>query len=227
MIPLRDDNPSSSAPVMTWLIIAANVLVFAYMYVVLSTSETALERFVGAFAAVPADLTGRSGGSPLAAYPTLITSMFMHGGWFHLLGNMLYLWIFGDNVEDLMGHGGFLVFYLLSGLAATWTHVLLNPGSRVPLVGASGAIAGVLGGYLVLFPRARILSLVPLGLFTRIVAVPAVLFLPFWFVLQLFSGLGTLGSDAAGVAFWAHVGGFVAGVVLVRFFARRRRAVFW
>jgi len=225
MIPLRDDNPSSSTPVMTWLLIAANVLVFLYMLSL--GSEAALERFYLSFGAVPADITGRGGVTPAAEYPTLFSSMFMHGGWLHLIGNMLYLWIFGDNVEDRMGHGGFLVFYLVSGLAATWTHILLNPASRVPLVGASGAIAGVLGGYLVLFPRARIISLVPLGIFSRLVAVPALLFLPFWFVLQLFSGLGSLGGDAAGVAFWAHVGGFVAGVVLVRVFARRRRAALW
>jgi membrane associated rhomboid family serine protease len=126
-----------------------------------------------------------------------------------------------------MGHGGFLLFYLISGLAATWTHILLNPASRVPLVGASGAIAGVLGGYLVLFPRARILSLVPLGIFSRIIAVPALFFLPVWFVVQLFSGLGTLGGDSVGVAFWAHVGGFIAGVVLVWLFARRRHPAPW
>ena len=225
MIPLRDDNPSSSTPLMTWVIIAANVVVFLYMLTL--GSQAALERFYLSFGAVPADITGRSGASPVAEYPTLISSMFMQGGWLHLLGNMLYLWIFGDNVEDLMGHGGFLIFYLISGLTATWTHILLNPGSTVPLVGASGAIAGVLGGYLVLFPRARIMSLVPFGIFSRIVAVPALFFLPFWFVLQLFSGLGSLGGDAAGVAFWAHVGGFVAGVVLVRVFARRRRPTVW
>lgn len=225
MIPLRDDTPSSSAPLMTWLIIAANVLVFLYMLSL--GSGAAVERFYLSFGAVPADLTGRSGAVPAAAYPTLFSSMFIHGGWFHLLGNMLYLWIFGDNVEDLTGRGGFLLFYLISGLAATGTHIVLNPASQLPLVGASGAIAGVLGGYLILFPRARVLTLIPLGIFSRLIAVPAVLFLPLWFVFQLFSGLGTLGGDAAGVAFWAHVGGFVAGAALIRLFARRRSAVGW
>ena len=225
MIPLRDDNPSSSRPVVTWTLIAANVLVFLYMAQL--GSEVALNRFVLAYAAIPAEITGRLGGGPISEYHTLITSMFMHGGWLHLLGNMLYLWIFGDNVEDLMGHGGFLIFYLLTGLAAVWTHILLNPASNVPLVGASGAIAGVLGAYLVLFPRARILSLVPFGIFSRLVAVPAIFFLPFWFVLQLFSGLGSLGGEGSGVAFWAHVGGFVAGAVLVRLFARRRSITGW
>jgi membrane associated rhomboid family serine protease len=225
VIPLRDDNPSSSSPLVTWLFIAVNVLVF--LYTLTLGSEAALERFYLSFGAIPAEIMGRGGAAPAAEYSTLISSMFMHGGWLHLLGNMLYLWIFGDNVEDLMGHGGFLLFYLISGLVATWTHILLNPGSTIPLVGASGAIAGVLGGYLVLFPRARILSLVPLGIFSRIVPVPALLFLPLWFVLQLFSGLGSLGGDSAGVAFWAHVGGFAAGVVLVRLFARRPRAALW
>ena len=138
MIPLRDDNPSSSRPVVTWLLILVNVLVSAYMFTL--SSESAIERFISAFAAVPAEVTGRGGGMPIGEYPTLITSMFLHGGLLHLIGNMLYLWIFGDNVEDLMGHGGFLIFYLLSGLAAVWTHILLYPTSTVPLVGASGAI---------------------------------------------------------------------------------------
>jgi len=225
MIPLRDDNPSSSRPIVTWLIIATDVLIFTYMLTL--GSEAALNRFILAFAAIPGEITGRIGSAPVSEYPTLITSMFLHGGWLHLIGNMLYLWIFGDNVEDLMGHGGFLVFYLVTGLAAVWTHILLNPGSRVPLIGASGAIAGVLGAYLVLFPRARILSLVPFGIFSRLVAVPAIFFLPFWFILQLFSGLGSLRGEGAGVAFWAHVGGFVAGVVLVRLFARRRSVAGW
>ena len=225
MIPLRDDNPSSSRPIVTWLIIATDVLIFIYMLTL--GSEAALNRFILAFAAIPGEITGRIGSAPVSEYPTLITSMFLHGGWLHLIGNMLYLWIFGDNVEDLMGHGGFLVFYLVTGLAAVWTHILLNPGSRVPLIGASGAIAGVLGAYLVLFPRARILSLVPFGIFSRLVAVPAIFFLPFWFILQLFSGLGSLRGEGAGVAFWAHVGGFVAGVILVRLFARRRSVAGW
>jgi len=148
--------------------------------------------------------------------------MFMHGGWAHLLGNMLYLWIFGDNVEDLMGHGRFLIFYIVSGLAAVWAHILTNPASRIPLVGASGAIAGVLGAYLVLFPRAHIISLVPLGFFLRVVAVPAILFLPIWFLMQFIYGFASLGAETAGVAWWAHVGGFVAGALLAWIFVRRR-----
>jgi len=173
-------------------------------------------------------VTGRGGADVAEEYPTLITSMFLHGGWFHLGGNMLYLWIFGDNVEDRMGHVGFLIFYVIAGIAAVMTHILLDPNSSVPLVGASGAIAGVLGAYLVLFPRARILSLIPFGFFSRFVHVPAIYFLPIWFVLQLISGLGSMvAGQAEGIAWWAHVGGFVAGMVLAFVFARRPRAAGW
>lgn len=221
MIPLRDDNPSSSRPLVTLLIIAINVIVFLYMLSL--GSESAIERFVFAYGAIPGEITGRVGGEPAQEYPTLITSMFMHGGWAHLLGNMLYLWIFGDNVEDLMGRVGFLIFYILTGLAAVWAHILTSPASRVPLVGASGAIAGVLGAYLVLFPRARIMSLIPLGFFLRVVPVPAIFFLPIWFLMQFIQGMATIGADTAGVAWWAHVGGFVAGAVLAWIFVRRRR----
>ncbi len=220
MIPLRDDNPSSTPPVVTVLLILACTAVFLYMFYGVG-SEAALEGFIVTYGAVPAELLA-PGRLPVEA-PTLVTAMFLHGGWAHLIGNMLFLWIFGDNVEDLMGHGGFLLFYLLAGAVATGAHVLLNPASTAPLIGASGAIAGVLGAYLVLFPRARILSLVPFGLFSRLVAVPAVLFLPVWFLMQFVYGVASLTGEAAAVAWWAHVGGFVAGIVLVPVFARRRR----
>ena len=216
MIPLRDENPSRTFPGVTVALIAACAAVFLRMT---SLDGPGLQAFVAAYGAVPARLLA----DPLGAAPTLVTSAFLHGGWVHLLGNMLYLWIFGDNVEERMGHGGFLAFYLLAAVAAGLTHTLLTPLSHRPLVGASGAIAGVLGAYLVLFPRARIVSLVPLGIFTRVVAVPAVVFLPLWFILQLVSGLASLTGEAETVAWWAHVGGFVAGVVLVPLFARRRR----
>lgn len=224
MIPLRDENPSASRPVVNYLLLLANVLVFIYMW---TLPAGGLDRFVFAHGAVPAEILGRGGGGLVAESPTLLTSMFMHGGWLHLGGNMLYLWIFGDNVEDLMGHAGYFIFYLVSGLVAVGTHILLNRGSTVPLIGASGAIAGVLGAYLVLFPRARIVSVVFFGFFLRLVAVPALFFLPVWFLLQLISGVASLGGEAQTVAFWAHVGGFVAGVVLVRLFARPRRAATW
>lgn len=220
MIPLRDDTPSSSRPITTYLFIAICTIVFLYMLTL--GSEPAQEAFVLAWGATPAQITGRVAGAPVHAYETIISSMFMHGGWLHLIGNMLYLWIFGDNVEDLMGHFGFGAFYLIAGVAATLTHVFLNAGSTAPLVGASGAIAGVLGAYLVLFPRARILSLVPFGFFSRLVEVPAIFFLPIWFLLQFLQGVVDIAGTGGGVAWWAHVGGFIAGIVLVPIFARRR-----
>ena len=220
MIPLRDDIPSAARPITTYLIIAICTAVFLYMLSLGSAPR--VEAFVFTYGAIPADITGRAGDNPVRAYPTIISSMFMHGGWFHLIGNMLYLWIFGDNVEDLMGRVGFGIFYLGAGVAATLTHVFLNAGADVPLVGASGAIAGVLGAYLILFPRARILSLVPFGIFTRLMEVPALFFLPIWFLLQFLQGVADIGGTGAGVAWWAHIGGFVAGILLVPIFARRR-----
>ncbi|MDR7387008.1 MAG: rhomboid family intramembrane serine protease, partial [Armatimonadota bacterium] len=186
MIPLRDSVPARRPPVVMLSILAASVLVFLYE-VGLPPDE--LAEFFRTFGVVPARLLG-----PDPPYFTLVTSMFLHGGWLHLLGNMLYLWIFGNNVEDAMGHGRFAVFYLLSGLAAAGLQVAFQPASSVPMVGASGAIAGVLGAYLVLFPHARILALVPLGFFTQLAEVPAVLFLPLWFLLQLVYGLASLGA---------------------------------
>jgi membrane associated rhomboid family serine protease len=159
--------------------------------------------------------------------------MFLHGGWLHFLGNMLYLWIFGDNVEDRFGHGRYLVFYLLAGTAAAFLQALFNPASRLPMVGASGAIAGVLGAYLVMFPHSRVLTLVPIFFFIQIIEIPAIILLGFWFLLQLASGVGSLGRTAAqdvgGVAFWAHAGGFVAGMLLVALFRRpeRQRVEWW
>lgn len=156
-------------------------------------------------------------------FTRLTAAMFLHGGWFHVLGNMLYLWIFGDNVEDRMGHFKFLVFYLLSGYIATIAHVFYSPGSAIPLIGASGAIAGVLGAYLILFPRARVLTLVFIFVIIQVVPIPAVVFLGIWFVLQIFNGTASLSAQSAqGVAFWAHIGGFVAGMLLVKLFAHRK-----
>ena len=218
MIPLRDSVPARKPPVVMWGILATCLLVFLYE---LGLTEPEVAWLFRTFGVVPARLLG-----PEPPYFTLVTSLFLHGGWVHLLGNMLYLWIFGNNVEDAMGHGRFAVFYLLCGFAAAAVQVAFQPDSPVPMVGASGAIAGVLGAYLVLFPHARILALVPLGFFTQLTEVPAVLFLPLWFLLQLLYGLASLGVQTqlgGGVAFWAHVGGFVAGVLLVRLFVPRRR----
>lgn len=198
-------------------VLVSCVLIFLYEA---NLPEAELVELFQTFGVVPARLVG-----PDPPYYTLVTSAFLHGGWLHLGGNMLYLWIFGNNVEDAMGHVGFLVFYLLSGAAAAVVQVALQPTSTIPMVGASGAIAGVLGAYLVLYPHARILALVPMGFFTQLAEVPAVLFLPLWFLLQLVYGIASLGVQTqvgGGVAFWAHVGGFVAGVLLVRIFARRR-----
>lgn len=217
MLPLRDRNPSRSTPVAVYALIATCVAVF--LYTAGLESEAAQAAFFARYGAVPAQITGG-----LAGTRGLLTSMFLHGSWMHLGGNMLYLWVFGDNVEDAMGHGRFLLFYLVSGIVASLAHVVTQPASPVPLVGASGAIAAVLGAYLVLYPRASILSLVFFGVFVRVVELPALLVLSLWFVLQLVQGVATLGMPGVTtVAWWAHIGGFVAGLALVGVFARRRR----
>jgi len=210
MIPLRDVIPSRTTPFVTIGIIAVNALAFWFE---LSLGGSSLQRFLREYGIVPAEF----------AWPTLFSSMFLHGGWLHAIGNMWYLWIFGDNVEDRVGHGRFIVFYLLCGILAAVGQIVMEPASTLPTIGASGAIAGVMGAYFVLFPRSRILTLIPLFVFIEIVEVPAILFLGIWFVLQFISGVGTLGrADAlsSGIAFWAHIAGFAAGAVLI--FALRR-----
>lgn len=226
MIPLRDNIPSRTAPVLTVGLIIVNVLVFLYET---SIPASRLEAFVHRYGVVPARLqqVGRdSAVSVTRAVLPVFTSMFLHGGWMHLLGNMWYLWIFGDNIEDRLGKVRFLLLYFLSGLVATGAHVWSAPGSTVPTIGASGAIAGVLGAYLVTYPYARVKTLVPLFMFITFVDLPAILVLGFWFVVQLFNGMASLGARFSGaqggVAWWAHIGGFVAGIVLVRLLARRR-----
>jgi membrane associated rhomboid family serine protease len=233
MIPLHDDNPTETTPVLTIAFIAACVVVFLYQ---VSLPPESGERFVFAYGAIPAVVFGREA-LPLeiAAVPasvSLLTSMFLHGGWMHLIGNMLYLWIFGNNIEDAMGHVKFLVFYLICGVIAALSHALTAPGSTVPMVGASGAISGVLGAYLLLYPRAQVLVLIPLGVFTRLMYVPAGFVLGMWFVLQVLSGGMSLAHEGGGVAFFAHIGGFLAGMALigafkhphVRFLAPRRHS---
>ncbi len=216
MIPLYDTVRSHRFPLVNWLLIAVNVLVFLYEN---SLSTSALDRLTTVWGLVPANLMAH----PATAWITIFTAMFLHGGWFHILSNMWVLFIFGDNVEERMGHGGYLIFYLLSGVAAGLLQSLVLQSSRVPMIGASGAIAGVLGAYLVLYPRARIASLVPILFIFTIIEIPATIFLLFWFVSQLFSGWLAIGSSAgSGVAWWAHVGGFLFGVVAVVFFAQRR-----
>jgi membrane associated rhomboid family serine protease len=223
MIPLRDENRSSSFPIATVLIIVACTAVFLFE---VSLSNTGLKQFVTAFSLVPGQVTYelRSGeGDWRHILPPFLTSMFLHGGWLHLIGNMWYLWIFGDNVEDMLGPVRYLLFYVVCGLAAGLTHYLLGPSSALPTVGASGAIAGVLAGYAVLFPGARVLTLVPLGIFIRIMDLPALAVIGIWFVIQVISSFLTFGmTETGGVAFSAHVGGFVAGLLLVWLFRPRR-----
>ena len=217
MIPIRDQIPTRHVPVVNYLLIAANILVFVLMWLAGPYQES----LVYQFAMIPANLTT---GLNLADIADIFTGMFMHAGILHLGGNMLYLWIFGDNVEDSMGSVKYLAFYLVGGVVASLTHILTNPGSQIPTVGASGAIAAVLGAYLVLYPQSRVLTIIPLGFFLRMTLVPASIVLGLWFVLQLFSGFLSLGGpDVGGVAFWAHIGGFVAGVVMAKLLAPRRR----
>ena len=221
MIPLRDDNPTTLKPVVTIGIVAVCTLVFLWQATLPPADG---ERLVYGLGLVPAVLFGRAELPPeLAMVPaelSLFTSMFLHAGWLHLIGNMLYLWIFGNNVEDALGHVRFVGFYLVCGLAAALAQALQAPDSTIPMVGASGAIGGVLGAYLVLFPSARVLVLLPLGLFTRIIRVPAIVALGFWFVLQFLGGF-VAGAEGGGIAYWAHIGGFVAGAVLVLPLRRR------
>jgi membrane associated rhomboid family serine protease len=217
MIPLRDENPSSTFPFVNYLLIAANILVFAYQWLTLTGDPNAVLQF----ALIPARVTS---GFDIGDVTSIFASMFMHAGLAHIGGNMLFLWIFGDNIEDAMGHFKYLAFYLFGGVVASAVHILSSPESTVPTVGASGAIGAVLGAYLVLYPRRRVLTLLFLGYFIRMVMLPAVYLLGFWFFLQIFSGLMALGGpDVGGVAFWAHIGGFGTGVLLARVFAPRRR----
>ncbi len=221
MIPLHDDNPTELTPLLTIAFIGACVLVFLYQA---SLPDRMGEMFVYRYGAIPAVLFGHPTQLPdiafQAGFGTLFTSMFLHGGWMHLIGNMLYLWIFGNNVEDAMGHVKFIVFYLTCGVIAALSHALTDPSSAMPMVGASGAISGVLGAYLLLYPHARVLVLIPLGVLTRMVYVPASVVLGLWFVLQILSGGMSLGREGGGVAFFAHIGGFLAGMALIGLFKR-------
>jgi membrane associated rhomboid family serine protease len=226
MLPIGDESEQGSGPAfVTWALLAANVAVFMME---IARPENALQAFVTAWGVVPKEYSVGRDLAPLIPVPfwsTLLTSMFLHGGWLHLGGNMLYLWIFGDNLEHRMGHARFLVFYLLCGVAAGLAHIASNAGSPVPTVGASGAISGVLGGYLLLFPKNRVRVLTRGG----IVAVPALYVLGFWILIQFVNGAGSMArtseTGGGGVAYLAHVGGFVAGLVLVKLFARPAAAV--
>jgi membrane associated rhomboid family serine protease len=231
MIPLRDANPTRRTPVVTIGLIVACFVGWAYeLGLLASGGSPELDAFLTTWGVVPADLSAAwAAGEVLSIESaTLVTSQFLHGGWLHILGNLLFLWIFGNNIEDRFGHVPFLAFYLTAGVVAGLAQVAIDPASTIPTIGASGAIAGTLGAYLVLFPRARITSLVFLGFFYQLIDVPAVVVLVFWFVLQLIDAVASLGvtSSAGGVAFFAHVGGFVFGAVVAFLVARltRRRS---
>lgn len=222
MIPLRDDNPSTIVPVVTIAFVVGCVLVFLWQ---VSLGPIRGQQAIFALGVIPAVLLGDGALPPELAivppYLTTLTSMFMHGGWMHLIGNMLYLWIFGDNVEDSMGHVRFVIFYVLCGLAAVFAQALPEPSSTVPMVGASGAISGVLGAYLLLYPHARVLVAIPLGFIIQTVRIPAGIVLVLWFGLQLLSQVATPAGEG-GVAFRAHIGGFIAGMLLIPFFKQKR-----
>lgn len=220
MIPIHDDNPTTIRPIVTVGLIGINVLIFLWE---LTLPTSGLEAAFYSFGVIPAVLLGKAELAPaLAVIPaeaTILTSMFLHGGWMHLIGNMLYLWIFGNNIEDACGHGRFLLFYLVCGVAAALAQTWSNPGSELPMVGASGAIGGVLGAYLLLHPRARVLVLIPIFFYMHVARVPALVVLGLWFVIQ-FVQSAAVPTDGGGVAYWAHIGGFVAGAVLILFMRR-------
>jgi membrane associated rhomboid family serine protease len=222
MIPLRDDNPSNSTPVVTFALVALCVITFLWQF---TLGPVRGEQAIYALGVIPSVLFGLQHLPPeiviVPPVATMFTSMFMHGGFMHLLGNMRYLWIFGDNVEDSMGHGRFIAFYLLCGIAAVLAQALPDPSSIVPMVGASGAISGVLGAYLLLYPHARVLVVIPLGFILQTMRIPAGIVLLLWFGLQLLSN-AMQSAGQGGVAFRAHIGGFVAGMILIPLFKQRQ-----
>lgn len=217
MLPLKDDIPTERTPVITIAIIALNILVFLYQLSLGPQQRV----FIHALGAIPFEITNKVDLVPRIALPlkaTIFTAMFIHGGFFHIFSNMLYLWIFGNNVEDTMGHSRFLVFYLVCGVAAAYSQIYMNPSSRIPMIGASGAVSGILAAYLLLYPHARILTLIFLGFFIQIVHVPALIVLSFWIIVQLINGTAALSIKNGGVAWFAHIGGFIAGLALLKIF---------
>lgn len=221
MLPIRDNIKSNSFPLVAVALILLNFYVF-YQELILSDRE--FNRFLLTYGLVPAEFIAGIGRTSFdaAVYTPLVTNLFLHGGWMHIIGNMWYIWIFGDNIEDRLGHFRFLVFYVLCGIAANLAHIFIDPGSTVPTIGASGAVSGVLGAYLVTFPRAKVLTLVPIFFFLQIIEIPAMLFLGLWFLLQLQYGTISLLAAGTNVAWWAHIGGFVAGMLLIKLFTPRR-----
>ncbi|MGQ9534654.1 MAG: rhomboid family intramembrane serine protease [bacterium] len=206
MIPLKDEIKSYSKPIITYLILTANILIYLYELTLGSDREA----FIYQFGAIPYDLFNPAG---INSYLTVFTSMFIHANFMHILGNMLFLWVFADNVEDRFGHTIFTLFYLICGIGAVFLHSITTPSSRIPMVGASGAISGIMGAYIVFFPRARILSLIPVGFFLRITYLPSVFFIGMWFFYQFVLGFASMGVSGGGVAYFAHIGGFVIGLL--------------
>lgn len=225
MFPLHDDNPTQHFPFVTITLIAACVAVFFWQLSLGQANNNAVFS-LGVIPAVLFDSKSLPTGLDiLPAWATIFTSMFLHGGWMHLIGNMLYLWIFGNNVEDCMGHRRFIIFYLICGVAAVMSHALVNPASETPMIGASGAISGVLGAYLLLYPHARVLVVIPVFIFIHTMRVAAGWVLGFWFMLQIFNSFATAGQQG-GVAFGAHIGGFVAGMILIPLFKNKNVRLF-
>ncbi|NIP39586.1 MAG: rhomboid family intramembrane serine protease [Candidatus Dadabacteria bacterium] len=219
MIPLRDTTKSNTFPVINITLIAANIFIFFFQ---LSLGDRVNE-LIYHYGLVPATLFSKSGLSFSDRFFPFISSMFLHGGWMHIIGNMLFLHVFGDNVEDRMGHSRYLMFYIFCGFIAAFFQIATNLGSQVPMVGASGAISGVLAAYLLFFPKAKILTLVPIFIFIQFIHLPAIVYILFWFGIQLLSGIGALSipGDGGGVAFWAHIGGFIGGLILAKSFQKK------
>ncbi len=213
MIPLKDDIVSRKKPIITYLILGLNILVYLYEFAL----GPGKNEFIWSFGAVPYDIfhpISLDGGFSLEPYLRIFFSMFIHANFMQIMGNMVFLWVFSDNVEDRLGHLKFLIFYLICGIAGAMLHSITSPNSRIPMVGASGAISGVLGAYVLFYPRARILALIPFGFFIRITYLPSLLFIVIWFLYQFFLGIVSIGAQGGGVAYFAHIGGFIAGLLL-------------
>ena len=223
MIPLKDNNPTRTFPFITIALIVINCILF----IIELTQGKYLITFIESFGCIPYEITMGTDVEPFIFFPvrlTIITSMFLHGGWMHLVGNMLYLWIFGNNIEDRLGHFRFIIFYLFIGVIASLTQIMVNPFSTIPQIGASGAVSGILGAYILLFPKTKVLTLIPLFYIIRIISLPAFVVLGFWIVLQIINGFVSLSYTAqGGVAFFAHIGGFIAGLLFIKPFLIGRR----
>jgi rhomboid family protein len=219
LIPYRDDNPVRTVPFVTFLIVGVNIAVFILQF----ASGHSARKIVYAYGAIPRNILSFSSDQAISPALTVFTSMFMHGGLMHLGGNMLYLWIFGNNIEDMLGHSRFFMFYLFSGVVAAYCYALTAPSSTIPMIGASGAISGILGAYILLFPRARVHTIVFLGFFIQVIRIPALIVIGFWAIIQFVSGLLVhAGTDQGGIAWFAHMGGFVAGLLTIKLWLPRR-----